>query len=81
MDIATVPSNVAIVKAAISIGAALGVAVVAEGVETEAQIEMLKAWGCRYVQGFYFAPPLSPEAVGELMRGTHILPWSAGRPA
>ena len=39
VDIPTIPGNVAIVKAAISIAAGLGVEVIADGVETEAQID------------------------------------------
>lgn len=39
----------------------LGMRVVAEGVETEAQLERLRELGCGYGQGYLFAPPLSPE--------------------
>ena len=39
----------------------LKVPVVAEGVETEEQLELLRNLGCAYVQGFFFARPLPPE--------------------
>ena len=39
----------------------LRVPVVAEGVETREQLELLKKMGCNYVQGFFFARPLPPE--------------------
>ena len=37
----------------------LNVPVVAEGVETESQLSMLKKLGCAIVQGYYFSRPLS----------------------
>ncbi len=36
----------------------LGIPVVAEGVETQSQIDLLKGLGCEIVQGYYFSPPL-----------------------
>ena len=39
----------------------LKVPVVAEGVETEEQLELLRNLGCAYVQGFFFTRPLPPE--------------------
>ena len=47
-----------IVEAIVRMGHALGLKVVAEGVETEAQLQMLKAMDCDVIQGFYFARPL-----------------------
>ncbi len=45
----------------LSLGAALGMDVVAEGVETEMQATLLETSGCRNMQGFLFAPALPPE--------------------
>ncbi|UJP06371.1 MAG: EAL domain-containing response regulator [Nitrosomonas sp.] len=42
-------------------GKALNIDIVAEGVETLADIEMVKAAGCNIVQGYYFAPPMPAE--------------------
>ena len=36
---------------------ALNVEVIAEGIETEAELEALRALGVRYIQGYYFAKP------------------------
>jgi len=60
--------DVAIVRAAISLARELGITVIAEGVETSYQLDLLKEAGCRYVQGFYFSPPLSPDKTAELLR-------------
>ena len=52
----------AIVAVVLRIGDVLGLDVVAEGVETAAQLLELRALGCRLGQGYYFAPPRPPEA-------------------
>lgn len=46
----------------------LEVLVVAEGVETEGQLAILKEGGCDLVQGYYFSRPLPPEEFEELLR-------------
>jgi EAL domain-containing protein (putative c-di-GMP-specific phosphodiesterase class I) len=46
----------------------LGMQVVAEGIERKDQLEELQALHCDYGQGYYFSPPLEPEALGALIR-------------
>jgi EAL domain-containing protein (putative c-di-GMP-specific phosphodiesterase class I) len=58
----------AIIDLIIKLGRTLDVAVVAEGVETKDQAEALTAIGCRAVQGFYFARPLSVNDATGLLR-------------
>jgi len=53
--------DVAIVQAIVDTGHALGLGVIAEGVETEAQRSLLVAMGCEHGQGYLFSQPL-PEA-------------------
>ena len=50
-----------IIEAALSIGRAAELGVVAEGVETKEQLELLKASGCNCVQGFLLGRPSPPE--------------------
>ncbi len=49
--------NVAIVRAVIDLGEALGMSVIAEGVETGEQLAILQPEGCWNVQGYYFSRP------------------------
>ncbi len=57
-DILSDPHDVAIIKAIISMATAFSRTVVAEGVESEAQLELLKSFGCQSAQGFFFAKPM-----------------------
>jgi diguanylate cyclase (GGDEF)-like protein len=61
----------ALARAIIDLGGSFQLRVVAEGIETEDQVERLRELGCDLVQGFHFAKPLEPSALGELLaRGT-----------
>ncbi len=73
-DIQQDTGDVAIVQAAIGLGRALGIKVIAEGVETQAQLEVLAASGCRYVQGYYFSRPVSAKRAAELLRLGRLAP-------
>lgn len=55
--------DAAIVKAVITLGTSMGMKVVAEGVEDQAQLDALAAYGCDQVQGFHFGRPMPPEKV------------------
>ncbi|OHC64686.1 MAG: hypothetical protein A2040_03315 [Rhodocyclales bacterium GWA2_65_19] len=63
-DLAVDEDDAAIVRAIISMAHGLGLTVIAEGVETEGQMEFLSRLGCDEVQGFFFAKPMpAAEAV------------------
>ncbi|MDE1989403.1 MAG: EAL domain-containing protein [Betaproteobacteria bacterium] len=55
-------SSQALCEAMIMMAHKLGLAVIAEGVETEEQLAFLRASGCDYAQGYYFSKPLTAEA-------------------
>ena len=57
-----------IVSSMISLAHALNLVVVAEGAETEHEVERLRLMGCDLAQGYYFAKPLSAQAVGEYLQ-------------
>ena len=67
-DLCTDPDEAAIVKAIITLGHALDLTVIAEGVETEEQLERLASLGCDVVQGFLFSKSLSTEHFHELLK-------------
>ena len=51
-------SGVAVVRAAVELGQALGMDVIAEGIESEDQLATLRELGCQLGQGFLFSKPL-----------------------
>ena len=51
--------NAAIVATIVTLAHNLGMSVIAEGVETAAQLELLRQMGCEYGQGFYFSRPVA----------------------
>ena len=59
--------DAAIVRAVVGLARALGLGVVAEGVETGAQLAWLRELGCELGQGFYFGPPVPAEAIAALL--------------
>lgn len=73
-DLATDPSDVVIVRAAVSLARELGIEVIAEGVETAAQLDLLTKAGCQYVQGYYFCRPVPAKRARELLRQGVLAP-------
>lgn len=63
----------AITTAIIAMAHSLGLSVVAEGVETEEQLNFLRNSGCDIMQGYYFAEPRPPEQVAAFLRSRAAL--------
>ena len=55
----------------IGLAHALGLRVIAEGVETEGQLDRLKEMGCELAQGYYFSEPLNDEALAAWLAAPH----------
>jgi diguanylate cyclase (GGDEF)-like protein len=60
-------SPIEIVRGTISLAHSLNIMVVAEGIETEQQYQLLKSYGCDFGQGYYIAKPLSNEDAASFM--------------
>jgi len=65
--IGTEPST-SLVSACVALGRSLGLTTVAEGVETSAQVDWLLREDCDAVQGYYFARPMDPYRINNLLR-------------
>jgi EAL domain-containing protein (putative c-di-GMP-specific phosphodiesterase class I) len=65
LGVATDPDDAAIVRSMIDLARALGLRIVAEGVEDERTWRMLVEAGCDLAQGWYFARPMPPERLLE----------------
>lgn len=59
--------NTEIVRTIIMLAKSLGMSVTAEGIETAEQFSQLRALGCDYGQGYFFAKPLETESAGEMI--------------
>lgn len=67
-------SDAEIVRAIIALGRNLGIEIVAEGVETEEELQYLRTLGCSYVQGYLIARPAPAETIEAFLAA-----WPAGR--
>jgi EAL domain-containing protein (putative c-di-GMP-specific phosphodiesterase class I) len=56
----------------VGIADALDLQVVAEGIETEAQLEAVAALGCHYAQGYLFSRPVPATEAAALLRGARL---------
>ncbi len=66
-DIPASADSITIVSAIIAMAKELGINVLAEGVETEEQLEFLRKKGCNYIQGYYFSKPVDVSAFTQLL--------------
>ncbi|MEC5160430.1 MULTISPECIES: bifunctional diguanylate cyclase/phosphodiesterase [unclassified Janthinobacterium] len=77
-DIANDADDAAIVDSIIALAHNLKLRVIAEGVETEAQLDYLRQHGCDEMQGYYFSRPLPPEQFEQMLRqGLRLAPAPA----
>jgi diguanylate cyclase (GGDEF)-like protein len=72
-DLSEDSEDQAIAQAIISMGKALGMTVIAEGVETTEQESFLRNHACDETQGFLFSKPLPPQQLAELLRSAPLM--------
>jgi predicted signal transduction protein with EAL and GGDEF domain len=74
--------TVALLRAIVEVGVALGLIVVAEGIETREELRLLRSLGCDLGQGHHLSPPLPATEAGALVTAV-TLPWTSdlGHPA
>ena len=65
------PRSLAVVETVLRMGKALGLTVVAEGVEDEEQLRALQAAGCSFVQGYLLGRPMEALAITNVLAGQH----------
>jgi EAL domain-containing protein (putative c-di-GMP-specific phosphodiesterase class I) len=76
-DLGSKPRSKELVRAAVNIGHSLGLMTLAEGIETQEQLGILRALGCQQGQGFLFSPAIPASQIGDAL----LLHGSAGRKA
>jgi diguanylate cyclase (GGDEF)-like protein len=62
------PNHSELVQTIVALAHDLGMDAVAEGIETEAQLDLLRGFGCNYGQGFLLCPPIATGEVDQLLR-------------
>lgn len=72
-DIATDPNDAAIVQTIIAMSSTLGLNVIAEGVETEAQFNMLQQYKCKQFQGYLFGKPMFLDEIERILSTDALL--------
>lgn len=69
-ELETNPASAAIAGGLIQIAKDLNIHIIAEGVETENQLNALNSYGCEYQQGFYYAPTMDKETLVKVLGHT-----------
>jgi len=66
-ELGTNPTANALIQSMIALGDAMDIAVVAEGIETVEQLQLLRLLQCEYVQGYYLAKPMPAAEISALL--------------
>jgi EAL domain-containing protein (putative c-di-GMP-specific phosphodiesterase class I) len=68
-DLVEKPDSIAIIRAVARLGHSFGMTTTAEGVETQEQLDQMRAEGCTEVQGYFYSKPLPASQVAQLLFG------------
>jgi len=68
------PSSVVLVRSIVKIALGLGFEVVAEGVETKEQAELIRNLKFTYIQGYYFSKPIPAKEISAIAKTPFLLP-------
>jgi len=79
-DMLSNPRDAAIARTVVDLGRSLGLTVIAEGVESQAQRDLLAAYGCQVFQGNLFGQPEPVEALRQEARRSYIESQAANNP-
>jgi EAL domain-containing protein (putative c-di-GMP-specific phosphodiesterase class I) len=68
-DLVEKPDSIAIIRAVAGLGHSFGMTTTAEGVETQEQLDQMRAEGCTEVQGYFYSKPLAAGQIASLLYG------------
>jgi predicted signal transduction protein with EAL and GGDEF domain len=68
-DLTERPDSIAIIRAVAGLGQSFGMTTTAEGVETQEQLDKMRAEGCNEVQGYFYSKPVPASEIAHLLAG------------
>jgi diguanylate cyclase (GGDEF)-like protein len=77
-DLIEKPDSIAIIRAVTGLGHSFGITTTAEGVETQGQLDQMRAEGCTEVQGYFYSKPRPAGELAQLMSGFQKRPPATG---
>jgi EAL domain-containing protein (putative c-di-GMP-specific phosphodiesterase class I) len=66
-DLTERPDSIAIIRAVADLGQSFGMTTTAEGVETQEQLDKMRAEGCNEVQGYFYSKPVPASEIPQLL--------------
>ena len=72
-DLIEKPDSIAIIRAVTGLGHSFGMTTTAEGVETQEQLDQMRAEGCTEAQGYFYGKPMPANEIAQLLSGAEML--------
>jgi diguanylate cyclase (GGDEF)-like protein len=73
-DLIEKPDSIAIIRAVTGLGHSFGMTTTAEGVETQEQLDQMRAEGCTEAQGYFYGKPMPANEIARLLSSTEMRP-------